>query len=46
MTPYRERREEGFYHPENEKPASVHAHHLAGLLTAAPKPEPEEDEKD
>ncbi len=45
MTPYRERREEGFYHPENEKPESIHAHHLAGLLTAAPKPEPEEQEK-
>ncbi len=46
MTPYRERREEGFYHPENEKPESTHAHHLAGLLTAVPKPESDEDEKD
>ena len=47
MTPYRERREEGFCAPpENEKPESVHAHHLPGLLTAARTEEPEAEEEE
>ncbi len=39
MTPYRERREQGFYHPEGETPESVHSHHVAGLQTATHPPE-------
>jgi hypothetical protein len=38
MTPYRERREKGYYHPDGEPPDSTHAHHLSGLLTAAKAP--------
>jgi hypothetical protein len=39
MTPYRERREKGHYHPDGETPDSTHAHHLAGLQTATPLPQ-------
>ncbi len=39
MTPYRERREKGHYHPDGETPDSTHAHHLAGLMTATKPPE-------
>ncbi len=37
MTPYRERREKGHYHPDGETPESTHSHHLTGLMTAAPQ---------
>ncbi len=33
MTPYRERREKGHYDSPTNTPASVHSHHLPGLLT-------------
>ncbi len=33
MTPYRERREKGHYDSPTNEPASVHSHHLPGLLT-------------
>jgi hypothetical protein len=38
MTPYRERREKGHYHPDGETPQSIHSHHLSGLLTATQPP--------
>ncbi len=41
MTPYRERRQEGFYHPDGETPESTHSHHLAGLQTATKPPLPQ-----
>ncbi len=43
MTPYRERREQGFYHPEGETPESVHSHHVSGLQTATHPPEEQPD---
>jgi hypothetical protein len=35
MTPYRERREKGHYHPDGETPQSIHSHHLTGLSSAS-----------
>ncbi len=37
MTPYRERREKGHYDSPTNTPASVHSHHLPGLMTAPPQ---------
>ena len=41
MTPYRERREKGYYHPEGLPPESTHSHHLSGLQTATKPPAPQ-----
>jgi hypothetical protein len=41
MTPYRERREKGHYHPDGETPQSIHSHHLTGLLTATKPASPQ-----